>query len=104
MCKKDKGNTAEVLASAAIHILDHFKQSDSSSSSSNQSHSAPAGIQNLSHQDQLASLSPGRKVNIRSQYISQLKDLQKLRDDGTLSIDEFVEEKSRILETLRAMK
>ena len=66
MCRKDKGNTAEVLASATIHILDHFK------------HSAPAGIQNLSHQDQLASLSPSRKVNIRSQYISQLKDLQKL--------------------------
>ena len=100
--KKDKGNTAEVLADAAIHLLDHFRQSESTSSSS-QPHSTPERLHNTS-QDQLASLSPGKKVSIRSQYFGQLRDLQKLREDGTLSADEFAEEKGRILETLRAMK
>ena len=66
--RKDKGNTAEVLASAAIHLIDHFHKSESSSSS--QPHSAP---QNLTSQDQLATLSPGKKVNIRSQS-AQTKD------------------------------
>ena len=40
--RKDKGNTAEVLASAAIHLIDHFRKSESSSSS--QPHSAPQNL------------------------------------------------------------
>jgi len=38
-------------------------------------------------------ISPGKKVNLRSQYLSQLKTLQNLRDDGVLTQEEFQEEK-----------
>lgn len=91
--RKEKGSTAEVLADAAIHVLDHLRKSEPTTSTPE-----PAS------QDQLTVLSPGKKVSIRSQYLSQLRDLQKLREDGTLNDEEFAEEKARILQTLRAMQ
>jgi len=54
----------------AVHILGHVKQSESSSSSPDQS--APG--QTISSINQLASLSPDKMVNIRSQYFSQLRN------------------------------
>lgn len=53
----------------AVHILGHVKQSESRSSSPDQS--APG--QTISSSDQLASLSPDKMVNIRSQYYIQLR-------------------------------
>ena len=49
-------------------------------------------------------MSPGKKVNLRSQYLSQLKTLQTLRDDSVLTNEEFYEQKTSILNTLKAMK
>ena len=48
-------------------------------------------------------ISPGKKVNLRSQYLSQLKTLQSLRDDGVLTQDEFQQQKSDILDNLKAI-
>ena len=34
-------------------------------------------------------ISPGKKAKLRKEYIDQLKDIQKLRDDATLTQEEF---------------
>ena len=40
-------------------------------------------------------------MQIRSQYINQLKELQELHNEGTLTFDEFTEEKARVMATQR---
>ena len=49
-------------------------------------------------------ISPINKVNICSQYLSQLKTLQNLCDDGVLTQEEFQEEKMVVLNNLKALK
>ncbi len=43
-------------------------------------------------------------VHLRSQYLKQLKEIQNLRDEGVLSLEEFWAEKNVILETLKEFK
>ncbi len=45
--------------------------------------------------------SPGKKVQLQSQY---LKEIQNLRDENVLNVDEFQAEKDTILTTLRELK
>ena len=45
-------------------------------------------------------MSPGKKVELRSKYLKQLKDIQNLKDEGVLTPDEFQIEKDTILQTL----
>ena len=49
-------------------------------------------------------ISSGKKVNLRSQYLSQLKKLQNLQDDGVLTEDEFQAENFIVLDTLKTLK
>ena len=49
-------------------------------------------------------MSPGKKVQLRSQYLNQLKEIQNLRDENVLTADEFQVEKDTILQTLRELK
>ncbi len=49
-------------------------------------------------------MSPDKKVQLRSQYLKQLKEIQNLRDENVLSVDEFKVEKDTILTTLRELK
>ena len=72
-------------------IVAHLKGSNSPPH-----HARPTDIQ--------IGISPGKRAKLRKEYPDQLKDIQKLKEDGTLTEDEFDEEKSRILETLRSMK
>lgn len=44
--------------------------------------------------------SPGKKVDIRMKNLEQLRILQKLREDGILSQDEFTEQKRIVLQSL----
>ena len=46
-------------------------------------------------------ISPGKKAKLWKEYIDQLKDIQKLRDDATLTQEEFEQEKQL---TLKSMK
>ncbi len=46
-------------------------------------------------------MSPGKKVQLRSQYLKQLKEI---RDENVLNVDEFQAEKDTILTTLRELK
>ena len=41
-------------------------------------------------------MSPGKKVELRSQYLKQLKEIQNLKDEGVLTIEEFQAEKDTI--------
>lgn len=85
-----KDSTADILANAAVRILDHFQ---------------PKGANAESHATDMSSgLSPAKKASLRKQYLDQLQAIQKLFDDGTLTFEEFNEEKQRVLSTLRAMK
>ena len=49
-------------------------------------------------------MSPGKKVQLRSQYLKQLKEIQNLCDENVLSAEEFLVEKDTILQTLRELK
>jgi len=91
--KKKDENTVEVLAGAAIQVIDYFKQS-SSREGNTQQHLA------LAKSGDVSSISPSKKVSIRSQYLQQLHELQKLCDAGTITSAEFAEEKERVLLTL----
>ena len=94
--KKKDENTIEVLAGAAIQVIDYFKKQSSSQETSMQQHQAPKS-------GDMVGISPAKKAQIRSQYLQQLRELQKLRDEGTINDSEFAEEKERVLHTLRSM-
>ena len=68
--KKDKDSVADIIAGAAVAVVQALKNP---SPSPPQSSSFP--------QD---GISPGKKVNLRQQYLQQLKMIQNLRDDGIL--------------------
>ena len=89
--KEKASNPVEVLADAAIKVIDHLK--------------TPGGVsqEKKAPFEEFRVFSPENKVQIRSQYIHQLKELQMLHDEETLSFDEFTEEKARVMATLRAM-
>ena len=48
-------------------------------------------------------ISPQSKAQLRGMYISQLKDLQTLRESGVLTDEEFKEQKDMALESIRKM-
>ena len=88
--KKDKDSVADIIAGAAVAVVQALKNP---SPSPPQSSSFP--------QD---GISPGKKVNLRQQYLQQLKIIQNLRDDGILTLDEFQNEKDIIIENLKRLK
>lgn len=49
-------------------------------------------------------MSPGKKVELRSQYLRQLKEIQNLKDEGVLTLEEFQTEKDTILSALKGFK
>lgn len=61
-------------------------------------------MQNHMPPDMSSGLSPAKKASFRKQYLDQLQAIQKLFHDGTLTFEEFNEEKQRVLSTLSAMK
>ena len=95
-CDKSKPvNTVEVLAGAAIKVLDYYKQPSSQEGNTQHPASTKSG--------DTPGISPAKKVQIRSQYLQQLRELQKLCDEGTLTCEEFAEENRHVLCTLRSM-
>ena len=49
-------------------------------------------------------MSPCMKVELHSQYLKQLKNIQNLKDEGVLTLEEFQVEKDTILHTLKGFK
>ena len=96
--KKDKKELSNCLSDCAVAIVKALKGPP-----------IPAPAESLpvlpsGSSRGLDEISPGKKVNLHSQYLAQLKTLQTLRDDGVLTADEFQDEKASILCTLKGMK
>jgi len=88
--KKDKDSVADIIAGAAVAVVQALK---------NPSPSPPRASSFPQHV-----ISPGKKVNLRQQYLQQLKMIQNLRDDGILTLDEFQNEKDNIIDNLKKLK
>ena len=90
---KGKTDVVDVLATAAVAIINRLQPSDARPKS-------PAATVARTADG----MSPGKKVQLRSQYLNQLKEIQNLRDENVLTADEFQAEKDTILQTLRELK
>jgi len=88
--KKDKDSVADIIAGAAVAVVQALKNP---SPSPPRASSFPQDV-----------ISPGKKVNLRQQYLQQLKMIQNLRDDGILTLDEFQNEKDNIIDNLKKLK
>lgn len=86
--KKDSG-MGEAIAGAAVAIVKALK--GSASQSEDEINTNSTGI------------SPGQKVLLSGEYLKQLGMIQKLKDDGVLTISEFEAQKERILSNLQAI-
>ena len=93
--RKDKGGNTVVdtLATAAVAIIKELKKDTTTTT--------PATSKGMCT---LGGMSPGKKVELRSQYLKQLKEIQNLKDEGVLTLEEFQAEKDTILQTLKGFK
>ena len=78
--KSSNTDTVDVLAGAAMKVIDHIKGNTSTQSDKTQSVSIITNVAGISSspEDLHYGLSPAKKVQIRSQYLTQLRELQKL--------------------------
>ncbi len=94
--RKEKGGNAvtvvDTLATAAVAIIKELKKDPTTPGSALKGMCTPGGM------------SPGKKVELRSQYLKQLKEIQNLKDEGVLTLEEFQAEKDTILQTLKGSK
>ena len=56
--------------------------------------------ENVAAMEHSVRCSPGKKVDIRMWNLEQLRFLQSLREDGTLSEEEFTEQKRIVLQSM----
>lgn len=91
--RKGKHDVVDTLANAAVAIMKALRPSSPELSSKFPATSCKTD-----------GMSPGKKVQLRSQYLKQLKEIQNLRDKNVLSADEFQVEKETILKSLRELK
>ena len=85
--KKDKKDLNECISDCVVAITNALGGKSATPTHTYQSVPSEGTIPKLAD-----GISPGKKVNLRSQYLSQLKTLQALRDDGVLTNEEFCEE------------
>lgn len=98
--KKSKKDFSESLADCAVAIVKALQpQLSQAAATSAPPTSAPIKFGPDNH-----GISPGKKVNLRSQYLAQLKTLQNLRDDGVLTQEEFADEKAIVLKNLKSLQ
>ncbi len=51
----------------------------------------------------MTGVSPGKKVLLSGQYLKQLETIQKLKDEGVLTLTEFKTQKERIMSNLQSL-
>ena len=92
--RRDKGGNpvVDTPATAAVVIIKALEDPSSSTAPANKGMCTPGGM------------SPAKKVELRSQYLRQLKEIQNLKDEGVLTLEEFQAEKDTILQTLKGFK
>ena len=91
--KEKRNNVAETIATAAVTVV-WALQSPTQSTPTKQD-----TIQKTNNPPEV--ISPGKRVQLRSQYLKQLKYIQLLRDDGVLTAEEFQAEKNSIVKILK---
>ena len=94
--RRRRHEVADTLANAAVAIVKALSPSTPAPRSP-----TPTSTVAASKTD---GMSPGKKVQLRSQYLKQLKAIQTLRDEQVLSPDEFKVEKDIILNSLHELK
>lgn len=85
-----KETFSEAITGAALAFANAI-----SPQSSKQTQAAKTSVQ--------SGVSPMSKARLSSEYITQLKSLQELRDCGVLSAEEFIEQKTFILDNIRSI-
>ena len=94
--RRGRHDVVDTLASAAVAIVKALSPSTPAPQSP-----TPTSTVAASKTD---GMSPGKMVQLRSQYLKQLKEIQTLRDEQVLSPDEFKAEKEIILNSLHELK
>lgn len=94
--RKCKTDVVDTLATTAVAIIKALRDPSSAAASEScvatkEAHT-PHGI------------SPAKKVELRSKYLKQLREIQNLRDEGVLTLDEFQVEKDTILQALKGFR
>ena len=92
--RKGKTDVVDTLATAAVAIIKALQP--------NARPKSP--VATIAHASTADGMSPGKKVQLRSQYLNQLKEIQNLRNENVLTADEFQAEKDTILQTPRELK
>lgn len=86
--KLKESNFNEAIAGAAVAIVKALKQSPE------KNEITPTTV---------AAVSPGKKVMLSGQYLKQLETIQRLKDEGVLTIAEFQAQKERIMDNLHSL-
>lgn len=83
--KADSPNFGEVIAGAAVAIVKALKDSPEKSASVT------------------STVSPGKRASLSGQYLKQLEVIQKLKDEGVLTLTEYQAQKQRIMNNLQQL-
>ena len=86
--QKDSG-LGDVIAGAAVAIVKALKSSPERKENCLTTHTM--------------GISPGKKVALSGQYLKQLETIQKLKDEGVLTLSEFEQQKQRIMTNLSSL-
>ena len=91
-----KETLSETLSGAAVALVKALTNQNSSNQSESNGKSTPQPLPSIG-------VSPASKARLSREYITQLKELQDLRECGVLNEDEFQEQKKFALNNLRKM-
>ena len=86
--KDSSSNLGDVIAGAAVAIVKALKELPDKN--------APSG-------GTVVAVSPGKRAALSGQYLKQLEAIQKLKDEGVLTITEFQAQKQRIMANLQSL-
>ena len=87
--KLKESNLSEAIAGAAVAIVKALKQSPEKNTTASST--------------TVVAVSPGKKVMLSGQYLKQLETIQKLKDEGVLTLAEFQVQKERIMDNLQSL-
>ena len=83
--KAGSSDLGEIIAGAAVAIVKALKDPSEKNASVT------------------STVSPGKRASLSGQYLKQLEIIQKLKDEGVLSLNEYQAQKQRIMENLQPL-
>ena len=104
---REKKSLTDAMAIAAATFAKALQSSNSGSVSQNATNTlvlAPAsGSASTGSSVPTVGLSPGRVTELRGKELNELRELQQLLEQNILSTEEFLEQKSLVLDSLRKL-